>query len=66
MSWLIKACVNVHNPHDDDWTALALAILQGRVPVVDLLLRAGAFTEIRDRPGFTALALAAIGGYLGI
>ena len=34
--------------------------------MVDLLLRAGACTEIRDRAGFTALALAAIGGYPGI
>ena len=34
--------------------------------MVDLLLRAGACTEIRDHAGFTALALAAIGGYLGI
>ena len=34
--------------------------------MVDLLLRAGVCTEIRDRASFIALALAAIGGYLGI
>jgi ankyrin repeat protein len=50
------------------WTALIIAVMlgnnsKGHIETVDLLVKAGADTEIKDRQGSTALGHARARGY---
>lgn len=57
---LLKAGIAINQPSDDQWgyTALDLAVMEGKIPVVELLLANGARRDQKNKQGKTAADLA--------
>src|SRR5215831_14632675 len=69
---IVRALIDAKAPLDHvnrmGWTALIIAVMlgnnsKGHIETVDLLVKAGAATEIKDRQGTTALGHARARGY---
>ena len=65
---LIEAHANLDHVNQAKWSALIVAVVLGNggknyVEIVDLLVKAGADTGLKDRQGMTALAHARARGY---
>jgi ankyrin repeat protein len=69
---IVRALIDAKAPLDHvnrmGWTALIIAVMlgnnsKGHIETVDLLVKAGADTEIKDRQGMTALGHARARGY---